>query len=55
VVTAAWRASVVAILEYVLELKAHSVFGVVVSRLWQDMVEIIGVAVDADDRDIVGK
>ncbi|KAJ2338239.1 guanine nucleotide exchange protein for ADP-robosylation factor, partial [Coemansia erecta] len=56
---AAWRPSVLAVLEYVLRTARASSekrmpFKTVVSRLWPDLVEIIGVAMDAGDRDIVG-
>ncbi|KAJ1851685.1 guanine nucleotide exchange protein for ADP-robosylation factor [Coemansia sp. RSA 638] len=58
VMTAAWRPSVLAVLSYILRTarstNEKAPFRVVVSRLWHDLVEIVGVAVDAGDRDVVG-
>ncbi|KAJ2442856.1 guanine nucleotide exchange protein for ADP-robosylation factor, partial [Coemansia sp. RSA 2440] len=58
VMTAAWRPSILAVLSYILRTKRSTneklPFQAVVSRLWRDLVEIVGVAVDAGDRDVVG-
>ncbi|KAJ2653172.1 guanine nucleotide exchange protein for ADP-robosylation factor [Coemansia sp. RSA 1250] len=54
VMTSAWRPLVLTVLQYFARESSARLFKSTVLRLWPDLVEIIGVATDVGDRDIIG-
>ncbi|KAJ2849939.1 guanine nucleotide exchange protein for ADP-robosylation factor [Coemansia brasiliensis] len=54
VMTTAWRPLVLSVLQYFARESSARLFKSTVLRLWPDLVEIIGVATDVGDRDIIG-